>query len=98
MSRRPLSTIARSTSRPMRPNPLIATRNAISLPLQCCLGGLGDRFRRDPEMLVHVLVRPAGAEGVHADEPAVGADIAVPTQTHTGLDGDFYRARSQNRV
>src|SRR5215831_8981871 len=32
MSRRPLSTIARRTSRPMRPKPLIATRTAILQP------------------------------------------------------------------
>src|SRR5215468_2659897 len=99
MSRRPLSTMARSTRRPMRPKPLIATRKAMTLlSLQCSLRGVCGRFRRDPEMLVHVLVGPTGAEGVHADEGAVRSDVAVPALPHASLDGDFYRAGPENRV
>src|SRR5437868_343964 len=98
MSRRPLSTIARSTRRPMRPKPLIATRKAILLPLQCSLRGICHRFGRDSEMFVYVLVRTAGSEAVHADELAFRTDIAVPALLDTGFDGDFYRAGPEDRV
>ena len=75
MSRRPDSSrIARSTSRPMRPNPLIATRMVMLFLLMLFAerreGRSGRGFGGDAEMLVKILVRRAGAEAVHADECA----------------------------
>src|ERR1700691_2090239 len=39
-----------------------------SLALYCLFGSGRRRFRRDAEMLVHVLVGPARAERIHADK------------------------------
>src|SRR5215469_11284939 len=91
ISQRPLSTIARSTSRPMRPKPLIATRTILNSLLsgQRLLSRLHDSFRRDVEMSVNIFGGPAGAEGMHADEEAVGTDVTVPALAYRRLDGDF---------
>src|SRR5690242_12051414 len=145
ISRRPDSAMARRILRPMRPNPLIATRTAIFLsfhdgcrpgktttvalrgilrrtrpvrpggsieyaplvdlfaanlncpePLRslaseafqsCVNSGLGG----NPEMLVKVLVGCAGAEGMHADKFAIGANQGVPAPAHRRLDADLDR-------
>src|SRR5205809_5699811 len=86
MSRRPDSTIARSTRRPMRPKPLIATRSAISSLLvmarhlrtivflfQKFFGCRHRRIGGDAELGIDVLIRSAGAEAMHADEGACGS-------------------------
>src|SRR6202020_252452 len=58
------------------------------------------RFRRglgrDLEMLIDILGRPAGAERMHADEAAIGADIAVPTLADTRFDRDLDGAWTQH--
>src|ERR1700753_1913131 len=91
MSLRLASWRARRTRRPMRPNPLIATRSAMTLfSLQCFLRGLRRGFGGDAEMLVDVLVRRGGAERVHADEDAARSDVTVPAFAHAGFDGDLY--------
>src|SRR5580658_4606384 len=99
MSRRPLSTMARNTRRPMRPKPLIATRMAMLavsqqssppqpwggrsvLRLQRLFRGRSDGLRRQAEMLVHILIRSAGAETMHSDKAAMRPDIAVPALAH----------------
>ena len=42
-------------------------------------------------MLVEVLGRSRGAEGLHADEGAIGADECVPALANARLDGDLDR-------
>src|ERR1044071_6775154 len=92
--------MARSTRRPMRPKPLIATFTAMtrSLPLQTFLGR-GDRgIGGDAEMLVEIGPRRRGAEPGHADEAAVGADVVLPPEGARGLDGDAHAARAYHAL
>src|SRR5579883_28561 len=112
-SLRPLSKAARSTWRPIRPNPLIATRTAIVLssgnflfagpgrpPGRCSetfLGRGDHRLRGDAEMYIERLVGSGSAEAAHADEDAVGAEIALPAEAHAGLDADAQRALAEHR-
>src|SRR6266516_1343665 len=49
----------------------------------------GDPLRRDPEVLVEVLVGRARAERRHPDESAVRADDLVPALPHRSLDRDI---------
>src|SRR5687767_11372399 len=100
MSLRPVSMIARNTSRPMRPNPLIATRTVIFLSFfpEPRERRIGSGLRGDAEMLVQILERRAGAVALHADERAAFAEIALPAHRARSLDGDAHRARYQNRA
>src|SRR4051812_43848801 len=97
MSLRPVSTSARRTRRPMRPNPLIATRTAMGLflLLKPRQRGIGGGFRGDSEMLVQILRRRAGAKTAHADEGAIGTGIMLPTHRACGLDRDAHRAGAE---
>src|SRR5579883_3161160 len=83
-SSRPLSIMARKTSRPI---PLIATFTDIGLFLLGCVGSVeplfhgGDhRIGGDPEMLVHVLIGRRGAERGHSDKGSIGAEPAFPAE------------------
>src|SRR3954453_20523556 len=92
-----LSIIARSTRRPMRPNPLMATFTAMVvflLPVsrfyaksaQALLHRRDNRLRRDAEMLAQALGRGRAAEAAHADEDALRPQPAVPAEADRGLD------------
>src|SRR5689334_2129820 len=97
-SSRPLSMAARSTRRPIRPNPLMATFTAmissLSLPVrdygsaEPFAHGLGDGFRRDAEMPEQILGRRRGAEAGHADEDPLRSQPAFPAEADRGLDAD----------
>src|SRR6185312_3873424 len=91
-SLRPLSTMARSTRRPMRPNPLMATFTAIpafpSVRLKPSFYGCGDGLRRDPEVPIEVLIRGGCPETVHPDEHACFPEPALPAEPACRLDAD----------
>src|SRR5262245_49033334 len=93
---RPASQAARSTRRPMRPNPLMETFTAIaSIPSRYSaepFARRGDhRLGRDSKVLEEFVGRRAGAEAGHADEGAVGAKPAFPAHADRGLDADARR-------
>src|SRR5215831_235415 len=87
MSSRLLSRMARSTRRPMRPNPLIATRTAMfpSSSLETRLGRSGHGFGGDAEMLVEIARGRRGTEAPHAYDGISRADIALPTEGGGGF-------------
>src|SRR6185436_17489237 len=92
MSLRPLSMMARRTRRPMRPKPLMATLTVIfvlfCLGLQLGLDLLDNGRSGNAEMLVEFRGGRGGAEALHADEHAIGADIALPAEAAGGFDRD----------
>src|SRR5690606_24618319 len=104
ISLRPDSAMARSTRRPIRPNPLIATRTAIFLSPERELGLFREarlcrshcRLGGNVEMLVEFRGRRGGAEARHADEGAIKADIAVPAVAYGRLDRDLDRILTEH--
>src|SRR5436305_14490487 len=87
--------MARSTRRPIRPNPLMATFTVIAsssfvanLEVQPLFDDGGDRVWRYAEMPVKILVRSGGAKPVHADEDSFGADPSLPTEAAGRLDAE----------
>src|SRR5689334_6488506 len=90
MSLRPVSMIERSTRRPIRPNPLMATRTAINsiLLLHSRERSLGCLLRCNPERLIEFLVGRARSEMVNTDENAVRANIALPAERRGRFDGN----------
>src|SRR6516164_5058661 len=95
MSLRPASTAARRMLRPMRPNPLIATRTDIT---QSPYDFLQTRQRRlchllggNAKMLVKLFVGPTRAKPAQAHKSSVGADNLVPALADAGFDADLYR-------
>src|SRR5688572_20819062 len=92
MSLRPLSTMARRTRRPMRPKPLMATLTVIfvlfCLGLQLGLDLLDNGRSCNAEMLVEFRSGCGGAEARHADEHAIGTDIALPAEAAGRFDRD----------
>src|SRR5581483_1435904 len=102
-SSRPLSAMARKMLRPMRPNPLMATRTLISQSfrlnlrkLRCCR--LGHCFRCNAEMAEKVLVWGARPETGHADENTVRTDDGVPPLPHGGLNANVYFRMADHRA
>src|SRR2546423_1036758 len=96
MSLRLASTMARNTLRPMRPNPLMATRTDMTALRSLASSQFSQcRFRDllggDPELLVKVLVGRAGTKRRHADKDGVGADDFIPALAHRGFDADAHR-------
>src|SRR5579864_6947750 len=93
ISVRPASTIARRTLRPMRPNPLMATRTDMCRLLlgflQTRQRRLGDFLGGYAEVLVKVYVGCAGPETLHADKSSGGTDDRVPALAHAGFDRDI---------
>ena len=98
----PALDIARSTRRPMRPNPLIATFTAmVALPSRHAFSpyspsrlrtAADDGLGGDAEVFVKIFDRCRGAEAGHADEHAVSAQPALPAEPAGGLDADARRA------
>src|SRR5579864_8880100 len=110
MSWRSASAMARSTLRPMRPNPLMATRTVIAIAPgrvsysrslhfpKLAQGRRGDRIGCYAKMFIKVFIGRAGAEPGHADKGAVGADDGVPPFAHRGFDADLNLGIADNRA
>src|SRR5262245_31656467 len=50
--------------------------------------GVDNALRFKAEFALQLLQRRGGAEGLHADDSSVGADISLPSQDRSLLDGD----------
>src|SRR5260370_27550297 len=50
--------------------------------------GRHDAFGLEAELALQLLERRRGAEGLHADDAALGPDIAIPSEDRGLLDGD----------
>src|SRR5262249_41654410 len=93
ISLRPDSTMARSTLRPMRPKPLIATRTAMSpsvVPEPA--RGVCDRLGRDAEMLEEIRGLARSAKAFHADVASRRSQPALPAEARRRLAGNPHRA------
>ena len=71
-------------------------QSGAALALKPRLNRLDHRVRCDPELPVEFFVRRGCSEAVHADEPAIGPDPAVPSVPNPGLDGDSCKALAQD--
>ena len=56
------------------------------MPVEHFLGYLGYALRLEPELLLQFLERRRGAKSVHADDSALCAGVAVPTEGGRLLD------------
>src|SRR5712671_6817831 len=109
MSLRLPSTMARNTLRPMRPNPLIPTRNDISgsysqtslalslTRVQFIHRCFGDCLGGNSKTLVKIFYRGAGPEAFHSDEDAIRADESVPPLAHSCLHRDPHGCGTNKR-
>src|SRR5215207_140730 len=70
---------------------LFTMASASSLPISLASehfqGGRDDLVGLEAELALQLLERCGGAEGLHADDPALVADIALPAQRRCLLDG-----------
>src|SRR3954470_449812 len=82
---------------PIRPSPIIPS--CIAWPLaEELAGGFDDPLGREPELPLQVLEGRGGAERVHADHPALAADVAVPPEDGRLLDADAGRDVRRNHL
>src|SRR5262249_19193706 len=93
MSLRPDSMMARSTLRPMRPKPLIATRTAMSSSVASePARRFRDRLGRNAEMPIEIRRLARSAKAFHADKSPSCSQPAFPAKTRRRLAGDAPRA------
>ena len=60
----------------------------LALSFELLAGGVGHLVGGEAELGLQIVERRRGPEGVHADDRAVGADVAVPPQAGCLLDRD----------
>jgi hypothetical protein len=65
-----------------------AAHQAVSVTAEQLHRDADDALRLETEFALQFLERCRGAEGLHADDAAGGADIAVPAQHRSLLDGE----------
>src|SRR4029079_18342514 len=104
MSLRPASTAARRMLRPMRPNPLIATRTDITkspcdfLPTrERSLCRFRHFFGGNAKMFVELLEKRTGAKTAEAQKSPIRADDRIPALPNAGLNRDLDRRSADDR-
>src|SRR5262249_2848210 len=94
MSLRPASTAARRMLRPMRPNPLIATRTDITQspydPLHTRQRSLCHLLGGNAKMLIKLFEGSTGAKTAQAHKSSVRADDRIPALADAGFDRDLH--------
>src|SRR6516165_3813192 len=104
MSLHPASAAARRMLRPIRPNPLIATRTDITkspynflLTCERTLCRLRHFFGANAKMLVKLFEGRTGAEPAHAYKSSIGADDRIPALADAGFNCELDRRRADDR-